>query len=549
MRTESPSAPTRRTLLIGSAATLLVAAEGDKALPQTLRVRHDVASSQGQKMADLYNKAVTAMQDPAINYPPQPTSWTFQAYIHGVPANPFDPANSGGIYNGSAAMKKRIDEIYGNPAAGTPQAAWKEAALACWATCTHGSPYFTTWHRWYMYYFERVCREMCKDASFTLPYWNYASNIGSSLQIPAKFQDSNTRLYFDDRGLGFANPQGTGQQNVAMNNNGYMPYPLIQYGPALTAKVMFPSDTMFFAPSQPQYYQMGFTGRMECVPHDMVHDSVGGWMGNIPSAAGDPVFYVHHCQVDRLYASWEAEPGVSYNWGNSSTQPSENTWKNRTAHYVDEKGKLVQVKLGDAINTTSLGYQYDNLATPPPAQVAALPTLAPTTLPSIPPLTLAAMRSNGFAVRSGGASVTLTPESTAPGPSLAPATPGANPTTLVLEGLKLVRRPPAPLSVFLNLPQGTRPELNGPYYVGTLNLFNFDLGTGGFMAHSEDAGHADHTPAQTGEARFDVGSVLARQRAQGLWDGGAITVTISTVGADQQGNATYVTFTGVELTP
>jgi tyrosinase len=293
---------------------------------------------------------------------------------------------------------------------------------------------------------------------------------------------------------------------------------------------------------------MGFTGRVECVPHDMVHDSVGGWMGNVPSSAGDPVFFVHHCQIDRLYASWEAEPGVSYNWGNTSTQPSEQTWKNRMAHYVDEKGKLVQAKLGDAINTTSLGFQYDNLATPPPAQVAALRTAPPPTLRAIP-LTLAAMRTNGFAVRSGGASVTLTPQAPSGAAAAAPAAPTGNPTTLVLEGLKLVRRPPAPLSVFLNLPQGTRPELNGPYYVGTLNLFNFDLGTGGFMAHSEDAAHPDHGPAETGEARFEVASVLARQRAQGVWDGGAITITISTLGVDTQGNATYVTFTGAELIP
>jgi tyrosinase len=548
MRTAPRFAPTRRTLLIGSAATLLVAAEGNKAMPQALRIRHDISSTEGQKMANLYNAAVAAMQDPAINYPPQPTSWTFQAYIHGVPKNPFDPANSGGLYTGSAALKKRIDEIYGHPAAGTPQAAWKEAALACWATCTHASPYFTTWHRWYLYYFERICREMCKDASFTLPYWNYASNIGSSLQLPAKFQDSSTRLYFDDRGLGFANPQGTGTQNVAMNNGGYMPYPLIDYGPSLTATVIFPSDTTFYDPSNPAYYKMGFTGRVECVPHDMVHDSVGGWMGNVPSSAGDPVFFVHHCQIDRLYASWEAEPGVSYNWGNTSTQPSEQTWKNRMAHYVDEKGKLVQAKLGDAINTTSLGFQYDNLATPPPAQVAALRTAPPPTLRAIP-LTLAAMRTNGFAVRSGGASVTLTPQAPSGAAAAAPAAPTGNPTTLVLEGLKLVRRPPAPLSVFLNLPQGTRPELNGPYYVGTLNLFNFDLGTGGFMAHSEDAAHPDHGPAETGEARFEVASVLARQRAQGVWDGGAITITISTLGVDTQGNATYVTFTGAELIP
>ncbi len=537
---------TRRNLLLSSgAAVLIVATQGTRTAFAAVETRSDISSTAGQTMIDLYAKAVKAMQDPAINYPPQPQSWTFQAYIHGVPSNPFDPANSGGLANGTAELKQRVDEIYGNPAAGSPQAAWKDAAMKCWATCTHYSPYFTTWHRWYLYHFERICREMSKDSSFMLPYWNYASNIGASLQLPDKFMDPHARLIFDDRGLGFANPQGTGPQNVAMNNGGYMPYPLINYGPCLTAKVMFPSDTSFAAPSPPPnntaYYNMGLTGRLECVPHDMVHDSVGGWMGNIPSAAGDPVFFVHHCQIDRLYASWEALPGVSYNWGNSATQPSEKTWKDRTAHFVDEKGKLVQVKLGDAIDTQALGYKYDNLTAPPPESVAVASTPVAARASAV---ILAAMRSNNVSVGSGGSTTTLAPE---PG-TAANAAPSNAPITLILGGLKLIRRPPAPLSVFLNLPKGTAPELNSPYYVGTLNLFNFDLGTGGLMTHPDDGAH-DNMPMPGAEARFDVTDALQQQRAKGLWDGGPVTVTITTIGADTPGNVTYITVASVSLVP
>jgi tyrosinase len=521
-------------------------AEGEKRASAATPLRPDIASAAGRKMVDLYAAAVAAMQDPAINYPPQPSSWMFQAYIHGVPSNPFDPANSGGLRTGTAELKKRVDEIYGNPASHTPQAAWKQAALACWASCTHASPYFTTWHRWYLYYFERICRAMCKDHTFMLPYWNYASDIGTSLQLPAKFVDQSSRLIFDDRGLGFANPQGTGPQNVAMNNGGYMPFPQIDYGPALGAKVMFPSDTNFFAPPSPDYLKLGFTGRVECVPHDMVHDNVGGWMGNVPSAAGDPIFFVHHCQIDRLYASWETESGISYNWGSSSSQPDETTWKSRTASFVDEKGKLVKVKLGDAISTEALGYGYDGLATPSPVAVVAAAAPSPTPTAPTPPLALAAMRSTAFSVGSGGASVTLTPE----GPTASANAVGADKssTTLVLEGIKLLRRPPAPLSVFLNLPKGAAPELGSPFYVGTLNLFNFDLGSGGLMVHPGETAHADH-PAPAAEARFDVGEVLRRQRAAGLWDGGAVSVTVTTIGADRPGTATYVTFERATLLP
>jgi tyrosinase len=372
-------------------------------------------------------------------------------------------------------------------------------------------------------------------------------------------------LLFDDRGLGFANPQGSGPQNVAMNNGGYMPYPQINYAPALQAKVMFPSDANFAQPPSPEYLAMGFTGRLECVPHDMVHDNVGGWMGNVPSSAGDPIFFVHHCQIDRLYASWEAEPGVSYNWGKDPMQPSEQTWKNRSASFVDERGDLVNVNLGNAIDTGALSYGYDNLAKPTSPHVAAVAAVP--TADFARALVPVAMRSNGFSVGPGGGSVTLEPAppavgaappgrtapratTAAPGGSLRDTNTTAAPTTLVLEGIKLLRRPPAPLGVFLNLPPGTAPELNSPFYVGSLSLFKFDLGTGRLMAHGDDPDHPDHAAnAKAPDLRFDVSQVLERQRARGLWEGGAITVTVTTIGATSGGDTTYVSFESAVLTP
>ena len=546
----------REVILTGAAAAALLPAEDAfaQAAAAPAGIRPDIATPAGSKMVDLYAHAVAAMQDPAINYPPRPSSWLFQSYIHSVPINPFDPANSGGLRNGTPAMKRRIDEIYGQPAAGSPAAAWKQAAIDCWGTCTHSSPYFPIWHRWYMYYFERICRDMCKDASFQLPYWNYASDAGSSLQLPAQFREPAAPpfpqvLLFDDRGLGFANPAGAGDQNVAMNLGGYMPLPQVEYDTALQAKVMFPSDVNFAAPPSTAYAAFGFSGRLECVPHDMVHDHVGGWMGNVPSAAGDPVFYMHHCQIDRLYASWEAGSGVSYNWGGAPTDPDKKTWENRAAFFVDEKGKIVKVKMGDAVDTAALGYKYDGLATVVPAAplVAAAAPLAT----AAPAIKLAAMRAGKFTVGGGGSSVTLIPGGAQPLVAGAPPVAGAaaGPATLVLDGITLLRRPPAPLSVFVNLPAGAPRELNGPYYAGTLNLFNFDLATGMPMAHAEEEGGQAMHDMHGAKASFDIAGLLARQRSQGLWSGGSVTVTVATIGADKAAPVVYLKVESVEVVP
>ena len=38
--------------------------------------------------------------------------------------------------------------------------------------------------------------------------------------------------------------------------------------------------------------------------HNNVHDWVGGQMDDVPSAVNDPIFNLHHCNVDRIFESW-----------------------------------------------------------------------------------------------------------------------------------------------------------------------------------------------------------------------------------------------------
>jgi tyrosinase len=129
--------------------------------------------------------------------------------------------------------------------------------------------------------------------------------MGPSLQLPVQFQDPTNPLYEDLRGLGFYNPAGAGAQNLPMNDGGYLPFPATDYSPALSATALFPSDdsTNFANLPDPRYDVLGLAGRLEIQPHDNVHVNVGGLMSNVPVAAMDPVFFVHHCQIDRLWAT------------------------------------------------------------------------------------------------------------------------------------------------------------------------------------------------------------------------------------------------------
>ena len=46
-------------------------------------------------------------------------------------------------------------------------------------------------------------------------------------------------------------------------------------------------------------------------PHTAGHFSIGGLQTDPFASPGDPVFYLHHAQVDRVWALWQAQdPGV-----------------------------------------------------------------------------------------------------------------------------------------------------------------------------------------------------------------------------------------------
>jgi tyrosinase len=83
--------------------------------------------------------------------------------------------------------------------------------------------------------------------------------------------------------------------------------------------------------------------------HGGVHVRTGGDMGSVPTASYDPIFYLHHANVDRLWAQWQADhPGVAL-------PASEATFEmppfNRPFSTQWQRGSDVE-------STDALGYRY-----------------------------------------------------------------------------------------------------------------------------------------------------------------------------------------------
>nr|WP_217346586.1 tyrosinase family protein [Noviherbaspirillum sp. L7-7A]MBV0881049.1 tyrosinase family protein [Noviherbaspirillum sp. L7-7A] len=156
--------------------------------------------------------------------------------------------------------------------------------------CPHGTSYFLAWHRGYLYYFEQELRKMYP--TLTLPYWDYYKYS----RIPAEFTDPAT-----------GNP-------LYVSRTGTNVYNALTLAPFASTVVNFQRGT-----------SNAFETSIESQPHNPVHNLIGGEMANMTSPR-DPIFFLHHCNIDRLWYAWVRSGGkrVPYtsNPYNSSTSNS-----------------------------------------------------------------------------------------------------------------------------------------------------------------------------------------------------------------------------------
>ena len=151
----------------------------------------------------------------------------------------------------------------------------------------------------YLYYFERIVRaaviETGGPEDWALPYWNYGRN-GRNATMPLPFRPPPVGL------AALAMPR-----NPGINAGATIPpddhAPDEGAGPAGLHRQRPSSAAATPAPGQFE----GETGRLEQTPHNDIHVAIGGFMGNPDTAGLDPIFWLHHCNIDRLWAVWNGQ--------------------------------------------------------------------------------------------------------------------------------------------------------------------------------------------------------------------------------------------------
>jgi tyrosinase len=195
--------------------------------------------------------------------------------------------------------------------------------------CPHHTPQriFLPWHRAYLYRLEQALADTVSGV--TLPWWDWTT----TREIPAAFDAEEVggapNPLFSSATLLTAADIRDGAPLIAQTSRETSPPEFLPAADDLAAVLAQPSYAVF-------------NDACEDI-HDSVHGWVGGTMGNVGYAAFDPVFWAHHCMIDRIWWLWQQQ-------GRMNAVPFQG-WED----LVLEPFNLT---VRDVLNANALGFDY-----------------------------------------------------------------------------------------------------------------------------------------------------------------------------------------------
>ncbi|MEL7115068.1 MAG: tyrosinase family protein [Pseudomonadota bacterium] len=451
--------------------------------------RFDVASPEGKDMLRVYADGVGQMKALPSTHP---HSWKFQWFTHWV--------------DGNSTKAQELQAYQNDPT-------YKMLAIDMWDTCRGHDhwigeqQWFCPWHRMYLLYFEEIIRQLTGNGDFTLPYWDYTT-AGKDI-LPEEFRMENDATFgplFEPKRYADINT-GDALRDSPLYSRLWDSFDRDPLG-LQCMDVKSYLDTGF---------RQGFNSMMDQTPHGAVHVLVGNTenMGRIPYAAGDPIFWIHHCNVDRIWSSWLAA-------GDGRTNPDQDAWQYKSFTFVNQFEQSVLDITQRVVETEPLGYVYAELLdppTPPDIQISSLDATVTLAQAEVTPRAGAVM-SFSLGAEASTATVELPEESFEA--SSADGT-GSERLFLVLRNFRAAGAPGVFYEVYLG-DAATAEAQDADRLVGVIDFFD---------AMSPET----VVPSGQGKFRsFDITELYQSLQASGALDA-APEVTIVPVGAPAEGAA------------
>jgi tyrosinase len=433
-----------------------------------------------------YAQGVGAMQALAESDPAHPANWINQAAIH---------------------------EHLGRTARGRLE---DQCQHACW--------FFLPWHRMYLYRFEQIVRSQLTASvggDWALPYWNYSDDPARRVLPPAfrqrTLRDGTT-----------ANPLFTAKrQGVPIDINGGQP--MLAAAVSLTnamAPGVFSRSVFGASPgfgggqTNPLFHHSasGPFGPLEGTPHGAVHNQVGGANGlmtRFNTAALDPIFWLHHANIDRLWEQWRRQPP-------NGSNPSDVAWLAMGFELVDENGTRVSLQVSEVLEIEAqLSYTYSGLpaAAPPAPPEREEVRLMPDDVPA----EMVGAIDEPIVLEGAAAASTSFPVSAPSGPRREEIVTAGRPAAIYLnvEDIEGEANPGLLYGVYVNLPDGEPPDPESPHFVGVLSFFGIESTVPDVT--DEEAPHRLRYV-------FDITDTVAELTARGRWNPDHLQVTFAPIG-------------------
>jgi hypothetical protein len=167
--------------------------------------------------------------------------------------------------------------------------------------CLHHEDRYNPWHRVYLKVFEDALRSVPGCEEVTIPYWDIATELPDRLQHPP----------FDSYVLPL-DPGALATPPVADT----FPYTTQRYTVAEIAQNLADFDVLGDIATSMKQSLWGVSDingyqDFSIQAHDGGHVSIGPTMGDQNHASFDPVFWFYHCNLDRLWLSWQQCVGAT----------------------------------------------------------------------------------------------------------------------------------------------------------------------------------------------------------------------------------------------
>jgi tyrosinase len=160
--------------------------------------------------------------------------------------------------------------------------------------CPHGDLFFLIWHRPYVLMFEEALQAVSRGIA--LPYWDWTSERAQQEGLPTIFAEQT----YPEPGTGnqVANPLYKAAISYSNPNN----WTETSRDPADPSSLADLAALVQSANREDHYNDFCPAAEQ---PHNGLHGWVGGSMALVPYAAFDPIFWAHHCFVERLFCDWQ----------------------------------------------------------------------------------------------------------------------------------------------------------------------------------------------------------------------------------------------------